>query len=107
MAWDPCVSCGREFHGPTHHTYITWWIGEEKFAYRLRQCDECMANLRTDARGNGDFRNDRGDWQESPLQAKRKAPPDKPQQLPRAASDRRLRKMATRAVREQNGHTAS
>jgi hypothetical protein len=106
MAWDPCVSCGREFHGSSTFTYVTWWVANVKAAYRLRQCEACAADLRTAVMGNGDSRNDRGDWEQSPLQPERKAPPDEPRRLPPAASDKRLRKMATRAVREQNGHAS-
>lgn len=72
MAWDPCVSCGREFHGGTQFNYVTWFVGEEKFAFRLRHCEECSAQLRTDAMGNGDRRNPKGQWDTSPAQPERK-----------------------------------
>lgn len=96
MAWDPCVSCGREFHGHTQFNYVTWWIGQEKFAFRLRQCEECSAALRTDVRANGDQRNADGNWGTSPLQPDRRPEP----------SDQQMRHIAARAIRKQNGHVA-
>jgi hypothetical protein len=106
MAWDPCVSCGREFHGSTQYNYVTWYIGQERFSYRLRHCEECSAALRVDARGNGDHRDEKGDWQLSPIQAQRKLPPEPPQLPKRSPSDQELHHRATKQLRGQNGHVA-
>lgn len=62
MAWDPCVSCGREFHGGTTFSYVTWHVGEDRFAFRLRQCSSCAADLRTSVSGTGDKRDEDGIW---------------------------------------------
>jgi len=62
MAWDPCVSCGKPFHGSTSFTYVTWHVGELRHAFRLRQCLECAAELRNSASAAGDRRNDAGGW---------------------------------------------
>ena len=90
MAWDPCVSCGREFHGNTQFNYVTWYIGDERFAYRLRHCEDCSANLRTEARGQGDKRDAQGVWQPSPLVAERQngSSSSRPPSAPGAGADR-------------------
>lgn len=67
MAWDPCVTCGRSFHGPTEFSYVTWHKGEERFAFRLRQCADCSAGLRNQVLEQGDRRGDDGQWQRSEL----------------------------------------
>lgn len=75
MAWDPCVTCGREFHGSTAFTYVTWHTGEQKHAFRLRQCTECAADLRTGVSGTADARDENGNW--NALQERRDPPPEK------------------------------
>jgi hypothetical protein len=62
MAWDPCVSCGKPFHGSTSFTYVTWHQGETRLAFRLRQCLECAAELRNSTSAAGDKRNAEGGW---------------------------------------------
>jgi len=62
MAWDPCVSCGREFNGATSHTYVTWHIGDGRYAFRLRQCASCAAEIRNSVAEVGDKREENGDW---------------------------------------------
>jgi hypothetical protein len=62
MAWDPCVTCGKEFHGSTAYTYVTWHFGEERLAWRLRQCVECALNLRNGVSGTADRKNADGEW---------------------------------------------
>lgn len=69
MAWDPCVSCGRDFHGPTEFSYFTWHRGETRYAYRLRQCTECSSSLRNGVVLVADVRNEDGGW--DPLQERR------------------------------------
>lgn len=63
MAWDPCVSCGKPFHGPALFNYVTWYDGEERKSFRYRQCGSCSAELRNDASGRADRRGDDGKWQ--------------------------------------------
>ena len=63
MAWDPCVSCGKEFRGPTVFTYATWYFGEERFAYRLRECMDCAAAARNAIIAKADYRDGEGGWQ--------------------------------------------
>lgn len=46
MAFRPCSSCGQHFHGATEYTYVTWFRGEEKFAFRLAECSACVQDLR-------------------------------------------------------------
>ena len=67
MAWDPCVSCGRSFHGPTEFTYVTWHRGEDRFAFRMRHCPECATQLRNGVLEGGDRRGEDGQWQRSDL----------------------------------------
>jgi hypothetical protein len=67
MAWDPCVSCGKSFHGPTTFTYVTWHLGEARLTYRLRQCTSCSADLRNNTSERGDRRGDDGNWVRSDL----------------------------------------
>lgn len=67
MAWDPCVSCGAQFHGATAFTYVTWHVGEQRLAYRLRQCAACAAELRNLVAERGDSRGETGDWAKSPM----------------------------------------
>jgi len=67
MAWDPCVSCGKPFHGPTVFTYVTWHLGEERSTYRMRQCTSCSADLRNAALERGDRRGEDGNWVRSEL----------------------------------------
>lgn len=62
MAWDPCASCGKPFHGSTQFTYVTWHQGETRFAYRLRQCLECCADLRNHVMATADVRDDENNW---------------------------------------------
>lgn len=99
MAWDPCVSCGREYHGSTQFTYVTWYVGQERFAYRMRQCDECAAQLRTDARGNGDAREANGQWSVSPVQPDRRSPTAPPEHGG-------VHHLASRRKRSANGASA-
>lgn len=75
MAWDPCVSCDREFYGAAVYTYATWYVGETKFAYRLRHCTTCAANLRTEVEAKGDQRDSEGAWAPSPLLGPRRPMP--------------------------------
>lgn len=103
MAWDPCVSCGRAYQGGTNFTYITWWIGTEKFAYRLRQCEECSANLRTEARGHGDSRTGESTWEASPLSPVRATPPPASERLPGDVTDASRRRAAVRSLRDHKG----
>ena len=63
MAWDPCVTCGREFHGSTSFTYVSWHQGETRFAFRLRQCDQCAMDLRNGVMGTADKRDEHDKWQ--------------------------------------------
>lgn len=67
MAWDPCVSCGSKFRGKMLFTYVSWFDGEAKFAYRFRQCPECGADFRNDILEKADYRTGDGDWQRSDL----------------------------------------
>ena len=62
MAYEPCVSCGQPFIGSTTYTYLTWWDGAEKFAFRYRQCQACVAQLRNQCLESADKRSPDGDW---------------------------------------------
>ena len=62
MAWDPCVSCGKSFHGATNFTYLTWHAGETRHSYRLRECLDCATERRNDFVQVGDARNAEGNW---------------------------------------------
>jgi hypothetical protein len=66
MAWDPCVSCGKSFHGSTQFTYVTWHQGETRFAYRLRECVECATERHSHCQQVGDQRDAENNWQRSP-----------------------------------------
>lgn len=46
MAYQPCVSCSRNFYGGASFSYITWFEGEDRYSYRMRQCGACAAELR-------------------------------------------------------------
>jgi len=62
MAYEPCVSCHRKFIGATIFTYVTWWNGNDRHSYRLRQCDACASEIRNTTLESGDARDDQGDW---------------------------------------------
>jgi len=101
MAWDPCVSCGREFHGSTVYTYASWFVGEQRFSYRFRQCEDCAADLRTQVQAQGDIRNDQGTWTPSPLIGARLTPMSPNGQLPKDVSESALRKREIKRIRQQ------
>jgi hypothetical protein len=61
MAYRPCVSCGQRFHGGSVFTYLTWYLGEEKYRVRMQQCMSCSAELRNSVLAAGDTWSD-GDW---------------------------------------------
>jgi hypothetical protein len=62
MAFEPCVSCHRKFVGPTVFTYVTWWVGEDRHSFRLRQCDACASEIRNSTLEAADARDQDGDW---------------------------------------------
>jgi hypothetical protein len=62
MAYVPCCTCSSRFVGSTTYTYVTWWNGEEKFNYRLRQCASCASSVRNEAASTADVRDQNGDW---------------------------------------------
>lgn len=67
MAWDPCVSCNSSFRGKASVSYVTWFDGESKFNYRLRQCPRCSADFRNPVVEAADFRTGDADWERSDL----------------------------------------
>jgi hypothetical protein len=62
MAWDPCVSCGKGFHGSTSFTYVSWHTGETRHSYRLRQCLECAMKMRNGVLETADYRDAENTW---------------------------------------------
>lgn len=60
MAHQPCISCGRPFFGGTSFTYVTWYLGEEQFSFRLRQCPTCASDIRNGVSETGDRRIETG-----------------------------------------------
>lgn len=62
MAWDPCASCGKNFHGSTSFTYVSWHQGETRYSYRLRQCLECCSELRNSVLAAADYRDASDNW---------------------------------------------
>lgn len=76
MAWDPCVSCGRDFHGATSFTYVTWHVGEQRFAFRLRECLACATDRRNGVMGVADVRREDETW--APVQERREQPESSP-----------------------------
>jgi hypothetical protein len=48
-------------------SYVTWFDGESKFNYRLRQCASCSSEFRNGVMEPADWKNGDGDWERSDL----------------------------------------
>lgn len=65
MAYRPCLTCGQRFFGAADYTYVTWFDGESRMAFRLCQCSSCAADFRNPVSEQADSRSD-DDWAAAP-----------------------------------------
>ena len=63
MAFRPCLTCGRNFMGSTQFTFVTYWVGEAKYRYRMCQCFACAAELRNTCATDGQVERE-GVWED-------------------------------------------
>lgn len=66
MAYDPCGNCEERYEGPSRLTYVTWYVEDDKHAYRWALCPKCGDELRTRVGLTGMLRGQDGRWAYKP-----------------------------------------
>jgi len=64
VAYRPCLTCGQRFYGASEFTYVTWYVGEDKFSFRLTECRVCASDRRNAVSAVADVRSEQG-WEMS------------------------------------------
>lgn len=86
----PCMRCKQRFTGEAQNVYATWFLGDEREAYRYVVCQICVDALLEEWRDGALQRSTEGDWVEREPEAppiRSKSSPARPQ-WPRAVPER-------------------